>query len=129
MSRRNHVLDQLVQGMREALEDSVTSIRELFSDEPPMRGKEPRISPRQELAIFLGMPPEEKQRVAMEMGPEAYNQYVIDMYNRLYQMVGPVAGQVLPELISPIEDAAQQPIDRDTLEADLLNLLGEFEKD
>ena len=123
---RKHFYEELVGSMRQDLLDLAGELADTYRDIRPFRSAPPAPSRRQQATAFLGMSQQDRQALALQIGPEKYQGMVLENLNQLVEMVGPGAQKLLPYLMAPTPSAPEP--DRDTLEAELLGMLDSAEE-
>ena len=122
MTRNQHFFDDLVEGMKGDLATMAEVLSDTFVDFKPFRPKLKQPTPKQEALAFLAMPQQARQKLAMEVGPEAYQAQVMDYMTDLVSTIGPGAQKLMPYLMAPMDPGDMEP-DRGTLEAELMDML------
>lgn len=122
MTKNQHFFDELVDLMKDDLATMADALSDTFVDFKPFRPQPKQPTPKQQSLAFLAMPQEARQKMAMEVGPEAYQAQVMDYMNDLVSTIGPGAQKLLPYFMAPMEPSDMEP-DRGTLEAELMDML------
>lgn len=122
MSKNQHFFDDLVDLMKEDLATMSEVLSDTFVDFKPFRPRPKQPSPKQQAMAFLGMSQEARQRLALDVGPEAYQSQVMDYMTDLVGTIGPGAQKLLPYFMAPMDPGDMEP-DRGTLEAELMDML------
>jgi hypothetical protein len=111
--------------MKADRDEIINGLKSTFADVYSYRSapREASMTPKQELAAFMAMSPEDRYRMAMELGPEQWNQEVMKRMDQLTESLGPAASKLFPWVAG--QDFMQQEptIDRAKLEAELLTIL------
>jgi hypothetical protein len=120
--RKMHILDEVALSLKDEVAEMADALSGTFIDTVPL-GQTPQPTKRQKLTRFLGMDQQDKVALANSMGPEAYNQFVSEQMATLYSEFGPAAQKLMPYFYGGLGDTSEEPLDRDTLEAELLNII------
>lgn len=118
-------MDEITTAMRADRKELTRDLKNTFKDVRPLRSTIKRPTPKQELAAFMGMTQTEREQLAMEIGPEEYSNFVMGKMNQLVQSLGPAAQSLQPYLLAPIQALESGEVDRDTLESEVMAMLGE----
>lgn len=118
---RRHFLDEVIQDLRNELEDMSEAARGTFKDLVPL-GHKP-ITRKQRVARFLGLDQQQRLQLFNELGPEQFNSFVMKQVDDLTEMVGPAAQNLIPYFFSGIPTEMDEPTPDDIME-ELTDILG-----
>lgn len=74
-------------------------------------------SPRQQLSQFMNMDTLQRQMMMMEMGPQQYQQHVLDQIDNAVTLLGPRAYQLLPYFMNDVHPNPNIPPPTDMLDS------------